>query len=395
MNFPSFKRCSTALLSMIVGSAIVCTPLLARGASVHVEPLKFPVQLSTGQDHSFAGFLFFKPGNKKNCFKKKKQKQVLKCLRKGLKNRTLQVLVHGFSYNHTYWDTKRINGVDYSYARFMANQGFDVLALDSLGTGASSIPDGDVLNIDESASALAQVLTSLRSKKNNPINEGFQKIALVGHSLGTVTAVFTLGMHTDAADVLVATGWSYAPHEVLLDPMLIGQALRGPDSFFQFPSEERERLFYFLDSADLDVIAFDNANLADQFPRGFLTQGLPLLQALALGDIEQFHVGKVAVPVLIQLGEFDLLIAPPRFPDLERKSYAGSSDVTFQRLKSMGHSFNLHENNMQSWTRIDQWIKQRLGKKTRDHSKNNRGCCIQTTWFGIPQAGPANHDPFR
>lgn len=102
MNLPSFKYCSTALLFMIVVSAIVCTPLLARGASVHVEPLKFPVQLSNSQAQSLAGFLFFKPGNEKNCFKKKKQEHVLKCLRKGLKNRTLQVLVHGFSYNHTY-----------------------------------------------------------------------------------------------------------------------------------------------------------------------------------------------------------------------------------------------------------------------------------------------------
>jgi pimeloyl-ACP methyl ester carboxylesterase len=366
MNFPSFKRCSTALISMIAVSAIVCTPLLAHGASVHVEPLKFPVQLSNGQDHSLAGFLFFQPENEKNCFKKKKQKQVLKCLRKGLKNRTLQVLVHGFSYNHTYWDTKRINDVDYSYAQFMANQGFDVLALDLLGTGASSVPDGDLIHINESASALAQVLTSLRSKKNNPINEGFQNIALVGHSVGTVTAVFTLGMHPDAAEVLVATGWSYAPHEVLLNPIFVGQALGGANSYIRFPSEERERLFYFSKSADLDVIAFDNAHLADQFPRGILSQGLPLLQALALGDLEQIklfsRVDQVAVPVLIQLGEFDLLIAPPRFPDLERGLYAGSSDVTLQILESMGHSFNLHENNTQSWTRIDQWIKQRLGK---------------------------------
>ena len=366
MNFPWFKRCSTALLSVIVVSTIVCTPSLVRGATVHVEPLKFPVQLSNGQDHFFAGFLFFQPGNEKNCFKKKKQKQVLKCLRKGLKNRTLQVLVNGFSYNHTYWDTMRINGVDYSYARFMANQGFDVLALDVLGTGASSVPNGDVLNPDESASALAQVLTSLRSKKNNPINEGFQKIALVGHSVGTITAVLTVGMNPDVAEVLVATGWSYAPHEVLLDPLLVEQALRGPDSYIRFPPEERVRLFYFSDSADLDVIAFDNANLADQFPRGILTQGLPLLQALALGDIEQIkllsRVNQVTVPVLIQLGEFDLMIAPPRFPDLERELYSGSSDVTLQILESMGHSFNLHRNNMQSWTRIDQWIEQRLGK---------------------------------
>jgi len=367
MNFPSFKHFSTALLSVIVVSAIVCTPSLVRGASVHVETLKFPVRLSNGQDHTFAGFLFFKPGNEKNCFKKKKQKQVLKCLRKGLENRTLQVLVHGFSYNHTYWDTRRINGVDYSYARFMANQGFDVLALDALGTGASSVPNGDLLNLDESASALAQVLTSLRSKKNNPIDEGFQKIALGGHSVGTITSVLVMGQSGSAlADVLVATGWSYTPHVVGLDPVWVGQALSGPDPYLRLPPSERERLFYYVPGADLDVLAFDQRRLADQFPRGILSQGLPLLTALAVGDLEQVKqlslVDQVTVPVLVQLGEFDLEIAPPRFPELERKLYAGSSDVTVQILAAMGHSFNLHENNLQSWRRIAQWIAQRLGK---------------------------------
>ena len=204
------------------------------------------------------------------------------------------------------------------------------------------MPDGDLLNIDESASVLAQVLSSLRTKQN-PIHRKFKRIALIGHSVGTAISVFTMGQDSRVADVLVATGCSYAPHFVQLDPDLIAAALGGVDSFIRFPPSERKRLFYFESSADPDVIVFDNVNLADQFPRGILYQGLPLIAALALRDIQQIkllsRVDQVTVPVLVQLGEFDLNIAPAQFAGQESAMYAGSPDFTVQPLEEYGTFF--------------------------------------------------------
>lgn len=320
---------------ILLVSLFLWAPAYAGGITVTEQ--HFAVQLSTGSPHTMAGFLYERKGGKKT--------------------KPLQVLVHGLTYNHTYWDTPRINGRQYSYARFMAQRGYDVLALDALGTGKSTIPNGDVLNLQESALVLAQVLTRLQA--DHP------KIALVGHSVGTIASVLVMGLSGNAlADVLVATGWSYAPHVVGLDPVLIGQLLTGPFDYGRFPASERERLFYYLPRTDLAVLAFDQANLADQFPRGIITQGLPLLEALALGDEATVKalslVDQVTVPVLVQLGEFDLEIAPPRFPRVEKALYASSPDVTVDVVRQIGHSFNQHQTRLRSWSTIARWLKSRL-----------------------------------
>jgi alpha-beta hydrolase superfamily lysophospholipase len=46
-----------------------------------------------------------------------------------------QVLMHGGTYDHRYWDAPAIDGIPYSYAREMAGRGYSVLAVDQLGAG--------------------------------------------------------------------------------------------------------------------------------------------------------------------------------------------------------------------------------------------------------------------
>src|SRR5215813_11833526 len=37
---------------------------------------------------------------------------------------TVQLLIHGATYNHDYWDFGRVDGIEYSYARDVATHGF-------------------------------------------------------------------------------------------------------------------------------------------------------------------------------------------------------------------------------------------------------------------------------
>jgi pimeloyl-ACP methyl ester carboxylesterase len=244
----------------------------------------------------------------------------------------------------------------------MAKQGYPVLALDLLGTGESSVPDGDVLNITENASSLFQVLHAARSL-SNPLGRKFKRIALVGHSIGTAIAVVTAGTFPGITDFLIATGWSFAPHIVPLSPELITTSLDNPH--IRFPTAVREELFYFTPSARQSIINFDNRFLSDQFPRGVLVEGLPLLEALALGNFQTIRdisrINKVNVPVLVQLGRFDV-IAPPLMPEVEAELYSSSPDVSVRILERMGHSFNLHRNRLKSWRGINRWITQRIIK---------------------------------
>ena len=275
------------------------------------------------------------------------------------------MLVHGFTYNHTYWDPPKKKLPTFSYARFMAQQGYPVLALDLLGTGESSIPDGFALNITESVSSLAQVLTAARSL-SNPLGRDFKRIVLVGHSVGTAIAVTTAGTFPGITDFLVSTGWSFSPHVVPLPPGIIAASRVTP--YIRFPSPVREELFYFTPSARQSVIDFDNRVLADQFPSGVLAQGLPLLKALAFGNFKAIQdisrVNEVNIPVLVQLGRFDD-IAPPLMPEVDARLYSSSPDVSVEILERMGHSFNLHNNRLKSWTGINQWIKERLEKQQK------------------------------
>ncbi|HBP86556.1 MAG TPA: alpha/beta hydrolase [Nitrospirales bacterium] len=329
--------------------------------SLQVQKISFPVSLSDGTRSLLSGFLIWDSTKFADCHKEKPFQALQKCnTSRSLKNATLQVLVPGFTYNHTYWDPPHKKLANYSYARFMAQQGYPVLALDPLGTGASGIPDGDVLNINQSVSSLAQVLTRVRSLPN-PLGKKFSRVVLVGHSVGTAIAVVTTGTFPGIADFLVATGWSFAPHIVPLGPELIAAALANP--YIRFPDTVREDLFYFTPSAKPAVIDFDNRVLADQFSRGVLVEGLPLLEALALGDIHAIQnisrIDKVDIPVLVQLGRFDV-IAPPLMPEVEARLYSSSPDVSVDILERMGHSFNFHKNRKESWKGINEWIEERL-----------------------------------
>ena len=153
--------------------------------------LDFSVTLSDGNTYTIAGFLYYSGS---------------------FRNRPLQVLVHGGTYNHKYWDVPAINGNNYSYARFMAQNGYALLAIDQLGTGDSSKPSGDFVTLNETASSLHQVLVQMRGV-NNPLGYAYQRIVLVGHSFGSINSILVQGLYHDA-DALVVTALGHVPHEL-------------------------------------------------------------------------------------------------------------------------------------------------------------------------------------
>jgi len=316
--------------------------------SIEVTRVEFPVILSDNQVYTMVGFLYAKQGIGREKCKKKRD--------------TVQVLLHGGTYNHKYWDAGTINGVDYSYARFMAERCYAVLALDRLGAGESSKPDGDFLDKDENAASIAQVLISLRAN-HNPTGRKFKQIALVGHSLGTFSSIYTLGAYGQLADALVATGWVNAPGVVPIDPALFQALLANPYSVL--PSEARSALFYYSPSADPDVIAFDNASLADAQGRGFLLDTIEVLQARALGDVAAIKaltlVDQVTIPVFLQLGDRDVL-APASSAVTDAAFYTGAPSVTINTLTDMGHDYNLHLNRLTGWQAIADWLASKLDK---------------------------------
>jgi len=308
------------------------TPVIIKADDVNllkVDRVDFSVTLSDGNTYTIAGFLYYKGS---------------------FRNRPLQVLVHGGSYNHKYWDAPTINGQSYSYARFMAEEGYALLAIDQLGTGDSSKPAGDFVTLNETTLSIHQVLAQMRSG-SNPLGYAFQQIVLVGHSFGSINSIFVQGTYHDA-DALVVTALGHVPHELPIPPELIAELAKFP--YFPLPAEARSALFYFADAADADVIANDNLNLADLLTRGqlFTTFG-------AIFNPAADRVGAVTGPVLVQLGEHDALW-PSLYAGGEAAFWTNASSVTVESLPSVGHAFNTHLDNKTGWKSINRWIRSTL-----------------------------------
>ena len=322
-----------ALAFLLLPSAGITTATARAEQSFKVERVSFPVTLSDGNQYEVAGFLYYQGS---------------------YHNRTLLLALHGATYNHKYWDVPAINGHEYSFARYMAERKYAVLAIDQLGTGGSSKPaDGDLLTLDQTASAIHQVITRLRSGEGG-VGYAFERVVTVGHSLGAINAIYEQGTYHDA-DAVVATGMGHVPHELPVPPEVFAELLQH--EYAQAPGELRGPLFYYAPGADPAVIEYDREHLADFVPRGQLVTGI-----LAGFDPAATRVGAVTGPVLVQLGEFDVLY-PASYADGEAAYFGSASSVTVQSLQGVGHNMNTHFRNHESWALIDEWLQSRgLGR---------------------------------
>lgn len=314
------------------------------GASIKVERLVFDVTVANGP-LKMVGYLYYHGS---------------------YQNRPLQVLLHGATYNHEYWDFPSIHGRDYSYARYMAVRKYAVLALDLPGAGESVVsrnaqtsapvgPNGFALTLAESAGAVNQVLVAMKSEAN-PTGHAFSPVVLVGHSAGSINATVVQGAFADHADALVITGSRHLTGQVLSIPAVQGLiqqllALAGalaPFEYFQLPGAIREALFYHAAAADPAVIAVDNLTM-DWWSNGELFSTF-----LAFLDPRIDQPWRVNGKVLIQVSQHDNLF-PGVFMEDEAALWSGTTP-TIQVLQGIGHDFNLHLNREESWRGIDEWL---------------------------------------
>lgn len=73
------------------------------------------------------------------------------------------VCLPGGTYDHAYFDLD-IPGEEYSFARWMAERGYVVVAFDSLGTGHSTRPTAHEVGFPEMACATAAAVEAIRDR---------------------------------------------------------------------------------------------------------------------------------------------------------------------------------------------------------------------------------------
>lgn len=291
--------------------------------AITVDRVVFPVTLSDGNEYSVVGYLY------------RAEKD---------DGGALQLLLHGTSYDHRYWDVPPFNEHEYSYARFMAKEGFTVLALDLLGTGESGKPQGDFLNLAETALSIHQVIAAVRAFHHG-------KLALVGHSNGSIVSIFVQATYHDA-DGLVSTGWEHTAHPFPVDQGTLSPLFQFP--YITIPELVRRVLLYHLPGSDPAVIDYDLGGLSNTISRGQLSD---VFGALATPTIDR--VADVTGPVLVQLGDRDV-VAPAQFAQAEAGFFTRASSVTVQTLSDTGHGFNFHSSNEYGWELIRGWLRSTL-----------------------------------
>jgi pimeloyl-ACP methyl ester carboxylesterase len=270
-------------------------------------------------------------------------------------DRTVHLLIPGGSYNASYWDFGRFNGIEYSYARALAAAGIPTFNIDLLGTGGSSIPLSSEVTVDSQAFVTHQVVQVLRgaSTEVRPALPSFKKVVSVGHSRGTLTAWREAVAYQDV-DGLVATGMV---HNVTLDLItLLGTAFQPAvvdDKFLLQPLDpgwlttrpgQREAVLYNPAAADPDVIAHDEAT-KDIFSG---------LEAGGLFENTQKTTVALNIPILSIMGDHDFLCSPNAFGAAfscgsgaqlaasEAGSYGPRATITGCALAGVGHNVALH-----------------------------------------------------
>ena len=107
------------------------------------------------------------------------------CTADGGAGRPIQILVHGVTYTHAYFDLPGFDG-RYSYVKYMNDRGYDTLAIDRLGAGQSTRPLLALnVNAGSNASALHQVVQHVRGCE---LGRTYEHVVLTGHSYGTFTS---------------------------------------------------------------------------------------------------------------------------------------------------------------------------------------------------------------
>ncbi|HLZ55695.1 MAG TPA: alpha/beta fold hydrolase [Ktedonosporobacter sp.] len=117
------------------------------------------------------------------------------CSQGHLAGKTVQVLVHGSTYDHTYWDFPSLSPTD-SYVKQITSAGYVTLNLDRIGTGLSDHPPALHVTLVSNAYVLHQIIQSLRNGSVNGVS--FSKIILVGHSFGSTVVITEASQYGDA-----------------------------------------------------------------------------------------------------------------------------------------------------------------------------------------------------
>ncbi|GAA2309880.1 alpha/beta hydrolase [Nonomuraea roseoviolacea subsp. roseoviolacea] len=278
---------------------------------------------------------------------------------------TVHLLIPGGFYGQAYW-RMRGDRQQPSYVETMTAAGYATLAIDRLGTGASSYPPSARFRQDTHQIVIRQLIRQLREGR---LGGGrFAKVVLVGHSLGSTLARTVAAAHPAEVDGVILTGESSVPDEAAIarmgagihratdDPAFAGRGL--DDGYLTTRPGLRADWFYHRPNADPKVIAADEAaKTTDVFPPG---------DSYTPPSINK----RIQDPVLIANGEHDKLLAGARSSSAalhaqEAPFYGPRAKLETVVIPGAGHVLNGHRTAPHWFAQARAWADRRVGGAAR------------------------------
>lgn len=261
----------------------------------------------------------------------------------------LLVCLHGGSCSLQYYHPPYLDH-SYSFARFMTERHYLILALDNLGMGNSSQPEPEKhLSLDMIAAAndfaTRQTATALLDGEWLDMSaHSTLSISGLGHSMGGMLGVYQQGRFQSFERLIVA-GWSNLPLELGDTDAANLRASLAQGGYIPTDRQSLQSLFH-LPDVPTDVITVDNQNAS-------LTPVTLALAALTPGIVVR-EAAAISCPLLLLYGELDVS------PDMQREPtfYPKASSRALKRIDQAAHMHNLASSRLTVWQSIDEWLRE-------------------------------------
>ncbi len=206
------------------------------------------------------------------------------------------LLIHGAGVGCACWD---LDTKDYSLMELLAQEGFDVFAVDQRGYGRSTKPSEPNVTSEASASDLKSVIDFIRKHRH------IEKVNIVGHSFGGMVAVYLTGMYPECVEKIVLMASPYKAINPSFQPLvdiMIGMAHNGIP---YAPNKHHLTLEETLYSCEQGVI--------DTY-KGLIDQSYPELPTSIFLDLKSLEGSKyipdITAPTLLINGALEYVVAP-------------------------------------------------------------------------------------
>ena len=294
------------------------------------------------------------------------------CSRGSLRNKTIQIALHGSTYGHLYWDFPFQPEI-YSYVRRATAEGYAVLNLDRIGVGRSDHPPAEAVTIESNAYVVHQIVqdaarrgsggTALRPcpRRTGGARRPFARLGDLDPGGGHLWRRGRRG-----ADRRVAHRDAGPGRRELLsgEPRSALRGARHPGRLLHHrPRRHFRSIFYNADdpsSFDRRIIRIDEKNKET-------TTVAELNTAVAgLGFSTGIHV-----PVLVVVGDSDKAFCnPPSCTasgslDTEPSFYPADACAEAVAIPTAGHDLNLHYQAPRTYTTMLKWLNRRVGSNTK------------------------------